>query len=338
MNPQRVDLIWNITRLCPWHCTICCVDADPLNVHRQEGGPRELDYREKLSVLDNLRGFVPKIDISGGDPLAVPDALPLIEECSKRFGADGVTLTATGTTLRHLAPEFAARHIGEINITYDMPDTTENDTRPRGYSTGNLSMSKRFLDVGLRLRAECPLTTRNVAPRTVQRIFLDLHDAGIQTLLITRMFPVGRGDSDAGLIPSADQYRLALSSLRELEADRKLPKIRLQCALRFFDDSMHGSNPCDLVRLSLGIMPDGTLLTSPWAYGRRGQPLDDVWVLGNLALSPLHEILASEKAQYYREHLDDNFGHCKVFSWLHSKRAESLERVFDTSDPLLIPP
>ena len=33
--------------------------------------------------------------------------------------------------------------------------------------------------------------------------------------------------------------------------------------------------------------------------------------------------------------LDDNFGHCKVFAWFHSRMSASIDRVFDTTDPLL---
>ena len=335
MNSHPVDLIWNITRQCPWDCAVCCVDAVPMSRHTPQSQPGELSYGEKLSVLDNLAGFAPKIDISGGDPLAIPDALRLIEECSRRLGPTNVTVTATGATLARLEPDFAVRHVGELNLTYDMPEPPNTETRPRQYSNANLSAARRFLQAGLLLRAECPLTTRNIAAHDLERIYLDLHEAGVQTLLITRMFPVGRGRYCTAIVPSARQYRSALTHLRQLESLHSYPEVKLQCALRFFDSPKHLTNPCDLVRLSFGLMPDGTLLASPWAYGLFGRPLDDAWVLGNLAISPLSDILTSDKARYYAAHLDDNFGHCKVFSWLNSKRSASIERIFDTSDPLL---
>lgn len=335
MKVLPVDLIWNITRQCPWDCAICCVDAVPPCTHNEHIEPQELSYREKVLVLNNLEGFVPKIDISGGDPLVISDSLPLLEECSARFGKENVTLTATGATLGRIDTDFALKHIGELNFTYDMPQPTDSDVRPLTYSTANLSEALRFIEAGLSLRAECPLTTRNIALHDVERIFWDLHSTGIQTLLITRMFPVGRGSSNVKLVPSPKEYRIALSRLRQLEAQHSYPRIKVQCALRFFEGYEHFNNPCDLVRYSFGLMSNGTLLACPWAYARHGRPLDDAWVLGNLAVSPLNEILKSEKAQYYKAHLDDNFGHCKVFSWLESKKGASIERIFDASDPLL---
>ncbi|MBU1228483.1 MAG: radical SAM protein [Proteobacteria bacterium] len=335
MKPKPVDLIWNITRQCPWDCAICCVDAVPLRTFETHAHPPELSYGEKLAVLDNLSGFAPKIDISGGDPLALPEALSLIEECARRFGPANVTITATGATLGHLSQDFAARHIGELNFTYDMPEAPDAETRPRRYASANLSAARAFVQTGLKLRAECPLTTKNVAPHQLERVYLDLHGAGVQTLLVTRMFPVGRGRIHASLMPSPGQYRTAVARLRQLEAQHGRPKIKLQCALRYFDTSRQAANPCDLLHLSLGLMPDGTLLASPWAYGLHGQPLDESWVLGNLAQTPLSSILASERARYYQAHLDDNFGHCKIFAWLGSKRETSLERIFDATDPLL---
>lgn len=296
----------------------------------------ELSYSEKISVLDNLDGFTPKIDISGGDPLAVPDTLPLIQECSNRFGSPNVTVTATGATLRRMDPGFAKDHVGELNFTYDMPGPDGSDTRPPKYSEVNLAAAKRFMDVGLSLRAECPLTTRNVSPVVIRQIFNDLHVAGVKSLLATRMFPVGRGERHATLLPSPEQYRIAISELREMEARLGYPKLKLQCALRFFDNPGQSENPCDLMRVSFGLMPEGTLLASPWAYGLRGRPLDDVWVLGNLANDPLSKILSSEKAQYYRAHLNDNFGHCKVICWVNSPKLSPVDRLFDVSDPLAV--
>src|SRR5436190_469675 len=26
--PAKVDIIWNITKICSWDCAVCCVDAD----------------------------------------------------------------------------------------------------------------------------------------------------------------------------------------------------------------------------------------------------------------------------------------------------------------------
>src|SRR5438093_7928167 len=116
--PRRraVDIIWNITKICPWDCPGCCVDADHVCKHdhvvqvrfhglrestlieynpafgsaydaalldRQRRG-LELTYQQKLAVLDHLDGFTTKIDFSGGDPLCARENYDVLQIASSR--------------------------------------------------------------------------------------------------------------------------------------------------------------------------------------------------------------------------------------------------------------
>lgn len=82
------------------------------------------------------------------------------------------------------------------------------------------------------------------------------------------------------------------------------------------------------------LMADGTLLASPWAINSHGKPLHPAWILGNLAQEPLSKILASEYTQKLISRLDENYGYCKIFSFLNSKLDDPLDRIFDQADPL----
>jgi hypothetical protein len=119
-----------------------------------------------------------------------------------------------------------------------------------------------------------------------------------------------------------------------MEAKYGGPVVKVQCALKFFDTPGLGTNPCDMVHESFGLQPDGTLLASPWAVGPHGSPLHDVWVLGNLATTPMTEILRSEKVTGIENRLDENFGHCKIHAFLASRRAAAEDRILDRADPL----
>jgi MoaA/NifB/PqqE/SkfB family radical SAM enzyme len=361
---RKVDLIWNTTRVCPWDCEICCVDAiqpkksgDKIAIHSaglsdrfpRKAGSRnifeqalahlqerkiELDFAGKIRVLDHLDGYRVKIDISGGDPLCVAENLEVLKIAAERFGREQLTLTATGAGLLKYEPVQLADKIGELNFTYDNVTVGGNANRPGGYADGNLKVAQRFRRAGVPTRAECPLSVHNISEAVMQRLYLNLHEAAVDKLLLMRLFPVGRGVFRADDIPSDEQYRAAITYFRKLQAEFGRPVVKLQCALRYFDDSNLDLNPCDLGRESLGLMPDGTLLASPWAYDGKGGPLGSEWVLGNLAEQKLSDILATDKARYFLTHLDDNFGHCKIFAWRHSKRRDPLERIFDTTDPL----
>ncbi|WP_162534074.1 hypothetical protein [Candidatus Cardinium hertigii] len=109
------------------------------------------------------------------------------------------------------------------------------------------------------------------------------------------------------------------------------PKIKLQYALKFFDDAYKDSlkiNPCDAVRTSFGLIPDGTLLASPWAINNRGNPLDDVWMFGNLFKKPLESILAQEKAKVFLSRQNENFGQCKIHAFLASKKEKKIDETY----------
>ena len=360
----KVDLIWNTTRVCPWDCGICCVDAiqpkkvgDEIvlrsaglveHIPRRSGESNvyeqalaylqrqkiELDRAGKIRVLDHLQGFDAKLDFSGGDPLCVAETLDVMRIAAARFGRDHVTLTATGAGLARYEPEKLTDVIGELNFTYDNVSARGNENRPGGYANGNLKVARRFRRAGVPTRAECPLSVHNITEPVMRQLYLDLHGAEVDKLLLMRLFPVGRGVFRADDIPTDEQYRSAITCFRELQAHYGRPAVKLQCALRYFEKKNLDENPCDLGRESLGLMPDGTLLASPWAYDGKGAPLGEEWVLGNLADQQLSDILSTDKARYFMQHLDDNFGHCKIFAWRHSNRHEPLERIFDSADPL----
>lgn len=363
-----VDIIWSLTLVCPWDCGMCCVDAvhvrrspegvvitseglmkrevipvtrlESPDVYefatrvRQEQG-LELTLDQKLAVLDNLAGYDAKIDFSGGDPMIQRENLVVMRAASERFGQRNVTMTATGAGLARQEIDVLAPILGELNFTYDSPAAGVDSLRPERYAYDNLRHAAEFARAGVRVRAECPLTTRNCDTDTLTAIYLSLAEAGIKKLLIMRLFPSGRGSSVASMTPSRDQYKVAIEHLRYLEKEFGGPEVRLQCALRHMEGttSSDGGNPCDLMRKSFGLLTDGTLLASPWAVNRVGLPINDDWVLGNLAATPLDDILRDTKSRAYRARLDENYGHCKIFAFAASTR-EGPDKIFDSADPL----
>ncbi len=363
---RKIDLIWSITRVCMWDCANCCVDAvhvsrkgqnvairraaltevnqisyqtgagsvyDQASAWLQNNGA-ELNLQGKLRVLDHLAGFRVKIDFSGGDPLSTKETMLIMREASHRFGRQQVTLTATGAGLARCNPEEIIPLIGELNFTYDNVSMAGNEHRPAGYANGNLRAAAKFARAGVIVRGECPLSTHNCSPAILRHLYQDLQEAGVQTLLLMRLFPVGRGILVASDIPTVKQYQEAIEVLREMELRYGSPRVKLQCALKYLDSGNLTENPCDMVAESFGLMADGTLLASPWAFNAHSKPLHESWVLGNLATTPLGAILDSPKVQTYFKRGNDNFGHCKIFSFIHSNCPDPADRIFDPADPL----
>lgn len=364
--PRKVDLIWNHTRVCGFNCDDCCVAAihakashmstADLSVyeavdlrpgeHRYAAAQRvlqargaELTYQEKRQVLENLTGLNVRVDISGGDALITPDGLPLLEAAAEKVGRKNVTLTVTGMRVPDEMLDTVAASIAEFNFTFNAATRSDAVVRPTGYADLNHRLATKMKIKGVTARAECPLTRYAAQPAHLEHLYERLADAGVDKLLIMRQFPVGRGRLMPEQIPSREEYLRAIATLRSLEARKNGPRVKLQCALRHLEviagtAPVSGDNPCDLGTSSYGLMADGTLLASPWAINEHGRPLADLWVIGNLARQPLRDLLATTKAQTFIQRAHENHGQCKIFAALNSRRADPLERVFDTADPL----
>jgi MoaA/NifB/PqqE/SkfB family radical SAM enzyme len=364
--PWKIDLIWNHTRVCGFNCDDCCVAAihakasqmsapDLSRYELIEGRPGEsryaaaqrvlqargleLTYDEKLQVLENLAGLNVRVDISGGDALITPDGLPLLEAAAARVGRKNVTLTVTGMRVLDEMLDRVAASIAEFNFTFNSAAPSDAIVRPSGYAEVNLRLAGKIKAKGVTSRAECPLTRKAAEPEHLKRLYSRLADEGIETLLIMRQFPIGRGRLQPEQIPSRTEYLKAIMILRGLEAQGRGPRVKLQCALRHLEviagnAAENNENPCDLGRESYGLMADGTLLASPWAMNEHGRPLADHWVIGNLARQPLTDLLGSAKAQTFIRRSNENHGQCKIFAAMHSHRDDPLERVFDKTDPL----
>src|SRR3989344_5613718 len=367
---QKLDIIWNISLICPWDCEICCVDAvhvsgdnsdviirsntlNTVDILEKERGKSifdlaaerrqkqglELNLEQKLQVLENLRGnYIVKINLSGGDPLVVSENLHIIKMASELFGKNNTQISTTGAGLSRYKPEELASFIGKLKFSYDGPNGIYNPNRPLTYNDSNLRKASRFSENGIFTIAEVPLSVRNIDPLVIALLYENLSQAKIDQALIMRLFPVCRGMNVPQELPTREQYLRAIEKFKELEKQYKKPEIRLQCALKhlYNENRNNESNPCDLFRESFAITSKGILITSAWAIGPTGEPLDEAFVLGDVSKNHIEELLRSEKARYYQEHLADNFGQCKIFSYLNSRKQNPLERIHDKSDPLYV--
>ncbi len=366
-----IDIIYNMTQVCPHDCEGCCVDAahvtrrgniaemrtksltheefipiedrsvsvfDIASRALQKSG-REMTYDQKMQVIQNLDIAGVRLDISGGDPLCVTENIDVLRKATEKLGRDNVTLTATGTGMAGVDLDELVQLVGEFNFTYDSASNDDVSGRPQTYASRNLYVGRALKKLGAKTRAEFPIMRSTSMSEHVERLYMNLHDAGIDKLLLMRLFAVGRGKQLEHETLTPDEYRTVIKQLRDLERQHGFPKLKLQCALRHIEPAPAGAakstvNPCDLVRESFGLTSRGILLSSPWAIDKHGEPMDDIFVLGNLATTKLSEILASDRVSEIRARSDQNFGHCKIFAYQQSRLSAPLDRLFDTADPL----
>ena len=358
--------------ICPWDCKLCCTNAihikkeknliisseagmnanqeihfteafitrfpeikptifDLSLLHRQSLG-LEPSFQEKLTILDNLP-HDSKIDFAGGDPLSCYENFLIVKEAAKKFGKENISITSTGHSLSRYGIEELSKHIGEFEFTYDEVQS-KNSVRPKGYNTSNILIAKKFSSYGIKTKAQIPINLNNIDPLSIKTIYSELENCNIDEILLMRTFPVGRSSVS---IPnkdiSSDDILRIINSYRESEKNGKT-RVRLQCSLKHLENSEE-SNPCDLMQDSFGINFQGKLLISAWGNGKSGLPISEDFVLGCIINERFSEISNSEKFRNYKEKLDENWGHCKVFSYIFGGKTQ--KALFTKSDPLYSP-
>jgi MoaA/NifB/PqqE/SkfB family radical SAM enzyme len=314
---------------------IHCSKYDLALIDRQLRG-LEPNFEDKIKVLSNLKGLNLKIDFAGGEPLACHENILIIKAAAEIFGKESISVTSTGIISKAHDILEISDFIGEYEFTYDEPEAILKQCRPNGYNNSNLRIAAKFSELGVRTKAQLPIHRGNTSKLAAESIYNSLCSSKITELLLMRTFPVGRGIhylEDNKITKS--ELNQAILNYSQLETPTKT-KIRLQCALKSLVETEHRlTNPCDLMQSSYGINFQGDLLISAWANNTNGLPLSDDFVLGSLCKSSFQEISKTEKFQRYKKRLNENFGHCKIFSYVNSKNRNE-DSLFSKSDPLFL--
>jgi radical SAM protein with 4Fe4S-binding SPASM domain len=159
---RRPIVVWNVTRTCNLRCVHCYSDS-----HAQKY-PGELTLEEGKRVIDDLVAFkVPALLFSGGEPLARPDLLELMEYAAT--SGLRVTLSTNGT----LIDEPTAQWLHEIGLTYvgisldGIGETNDLFRGKKGAFDGAVRGMRNCRAVGQKVGLRLTLTRRNC---------MDLHD------------------------------------------------------------------------------------------------------------------------------------------------------------------
>ncbi len=301
---STTQCILNLTRCCTQNCDFCAVDAifcrsvrDCASRSRQEqNAGREMTPQQWCNVVERILAFDPntEFDLSGGDCLALPwvaeTLIPFI--LSRVHSRDQVSVTSTADSIRlwlnilGQSPELLRPRA--VHITYD---------GCRQYSFDNMAIVPNLQRLGVDVHAECPITRENCEQEVVKSIYAVVKESQIKELLLMGFFPVGRGQNRAGvngLEPSPEQYRKAIAqflNLRNQDADG--PKVKVQCTLKGYMPGSDGRTPCKMGKRTWCVMPNGCLLTCPWAYSTGGRPLSREFAAGNLLRENIADCLST---------------------------------------------
>lgn len=118
-----MDVIWNLTRACPWDCTICCVSGfhicnttEHIIQSAQKEKGKELTLAEKLAVLKVLADRDFEIDFSGGDPLYYDEDFRVVEQATRWLPARKIGVSMTGSKITDAKLEFL-KNVSVVEFT-----------------------------------------------------------------------------------------------------------------------------------------------------------------------------------------------------------------------------
>ncbi|MDH4329957.1 MAG: radical SAM protein [Candidatus Moranbacteria bacterium] len=297
---KRKNVVWNLTKLCPFGCTFCCVSATYVKGFKQvfsvnDDTPvieSELSFNKQLQVIDQLDAEKFRIDFSGGDVLINPRNIDLIILASEKFGAENIGLSIPGTfTTPNNLSKLTGR-INDVEITMDTTPDINYSYRPLNYAEHASDAIARLVDAGFFVGVQTVLRRENMFKETIKRLHKHLLLLGVKKWSFLKFAPVGRGYSKCENHPSDEEYRkfsdvikhVTLNSMIEVHYQYLMP---LSPARDFY---------CRAIKDSIGIAPDGTVSSCFWAFNQNGKPFDDV-VLGKVPEDNILDILKSEKAR-----------------------------------------
>lgn len=193
-------VVWNVTRACNLRCAHCYSNSGS---HPDEG---ELTTDEAKALIDELAQLrVPRLLVSGGEPLVRADLLELLKYASSH--GLNVALSTNGTLIDGcVARELKACGVRYVGISLD--GIGEVNDKFRGVSGAferALNGIESCKQVGLRVGIRMTLTSYTASQ--VEAVFDFVQGNGIDRLCFYHFIPSGRGALASNLLLSPSQTR-----------------------------------------------------------------------------------------------------------------------------------
>lgn len=280
--------IWNLTRKCPWHCDICCVSR--ITDKSDKSREKELTFEEKLRVLKRLEeANLDHIDFSGGDPLFYQEDFKIIEEATKMFPKDMISVSTTGYDF-NLEKINLLKKVGKAEFTLDYFDSSLDKSRQKGYNNSSMNAIELCVKNGIDVSAVTVLNNLTVDINqdfnNLNRIFQWLCETKVPEWDILLFLPVGVAQFNySKYLLSKKEILLVVDYLKSLKGFTKI-------VFQHSFDVMMGCLNCRAGVETFGILPDGTVSACAWALDYNCQPYDG-FKLGKVPEQSLEDILTS---------------------------------------------
>ena len=202
----RPVVVWALTKACNLRCVHCYAAATP------GPAPEELSFHEGVALLDDLREFgVPAVLFSGGEPLARPDALRLIDY------AQFIGLNCTPSTNGLLIDDAVADRLAELGLRYvgisldGAPAKHDRLRGKKGAFAQSVAAIGRCRERGIKVGVRFTVSGLNLSD--LDAVFDVCLGQGVQRLCVYHLAYAGRGGNMQDVDLTARQTRAAVDRI-----------------------------------------------------------------------------------------------------------------------------
>ena len=218
-----------------------------------------------------------------------------------------INVSTTGVAFNKRKFEILKR-AGKVELTLDNLNNIGNPYRPKGYNTSSMRVLKKLTSIDIRCSAVTILYPLTMARNNLTSLHKWLCNNGIPQWDILKFSTVRCGTGKEDLVVSDKKY---LETMRFIENLGGSIQIAFQHSLRM----LTGKDICRAAHESIGILPDGTVISCAWALDENGRPLDG-FRLGKLPEDHLSDILKKTlKSPDYKNRLAT----CRILKRFHSR-------------------
>ena len=296
---KSLSVIYDITKHCPWNCSICCMGA----TSDCESTKNELSLERKLSLMDDLalvnqfRDI--RIDFSGGEIFTNMDHLLVLEKAASLLGKEKVGISSSGYGIDDRVACRLSACISDCEMTMDVVPGTKYSLRPTGYALAAAKALPHLQKYGISTGIQTVLAHSNCNEQNIRALYEYLCQMSVDNWSLLKFYPSGRGANYPLEVLTEEEERWVVDFIKGLDAANpslKKPKIDFHYTMK---GHQKHSTECRCVRKSIGIMPDGTVTSCFWAIDSNAGVIDPKYLLGSVKEDSLAEILCSEKAAYW---------------------------------------
>lgn len=343
----EIKIIWNITKKCPYNCSICATHDDIRE---------ELSASDKLKVLNNIstaKQLIKNLDFAGGDPLHDDDSINIIRTAINNLGSDKVSITTTGkgisvsksvsenlSLIKHCEVTIDAAHYNLSDSGNPSIGLTRNEDE---YSDNNIENITLVSDWAEMITINVPIINDDLSEDEINNLVDKIKRIKEHTTIdidvsILRLMPVGKAAKSISIDEYKDYNPLhVIKSIKEKLNSINIP-CKLHCSLRVLPDFLENNDKhhCSMLENKLGVDCAGNVFACAWsAYADNKIPLSKhPFYLGNLTQVPLIKILNGEsRTNAYKKifnEIENNNqrNYCSLISYYMK------EKLFENFDPL----